>query len=98
MIFMIGPGLSTCPHPLGTCPLFVVAPAYAVLVDRFVEQPLRPAEFIELRQRAESLQKEQSARYGLGEIIADRRATWDIDHRQPVGTAVIFAEKIHHAH
>src|SRR5262249_22745920 len=83
---------------LRECSLFVITGTYAMAMDRFVEQPLWPPKLIELRQRPQSLQKEQRAGNCLGEIVADRGATGDVDHRQPVGAAIIFTQEIHYTH
>src|SRR5262249_15943230 len=55
----------------GEGPLLVVAGPHAPAVDGLAEQPGRPAQRIELRQRAQPLEEEQDRRDRLGEVVAD---------------------------
>ena len=75
---------------LGEDALLVEAGARAALVDSVAEQPRRPAELVERRQRTEALQEEQDREDRLGEVVALRRAPRDIDHRETKGAPIVL--------
>ncbi len=79
-------------------PLLVVGAPDAAAVDGLAEQPGRPAELVELRQRAEALQEVQDCSDGLGEVVAHRRAARHVHDRHTEHRAVVLPEEVHEAH
>src|SRR4029453_1982612 len=67
---------------LGEDALLVESGPRAALMHGVAEEPRRPAELVEGRQRPQTLQEEQHGEHRLGKVVSLRRTPRDIDHGQ----------------
>src|SRR5258705_7668227 len=83
---------------LGKDPFLVKPGPRAALMDGVTEEPRRPAELVEGRQRTEPLEEQQNREHRLGEVVPLWCAPRDVDNRQAERAPVVLAKRIHDTH
>src|SRR5262249_23181864 len=76
----------------------VVTGTNAAPVNRRFEHPGGSPQFVELRKRSDARQKHENGSDRFRDVVADRRATGNVDGRQPECAQIVLAEQVHHRH